>query len=52
MILWATGFPMVVAQRVLDVYFCGFSKQELTSSLGQLPHVHVSRIISVTGESC
>lgn len=40
-IMWRRGFALVVARCVMDVYFCGFSKEELMSPLGQEAHVHV-----------
>lgn len=43
--LWRAGFDLCVARCVVDVYFCGFSKDFLTSPAGQELHVHV-RFIS------
>lgn len=36
-----TKFALVVARCITDVYFCGFSKEELMSPLGQEAYVQV-----------
>lgn len=40
-LLGETNFALAVACRLTDVYFCGFSKDNLVSSFGKCPHVHV-----------
>lgn len=45
-LLYRTDFPLTVARCIVDVCFCGFSRDDLISPTGREPHVQVKLPVS------